>query len=87
MTKQKIIKIVNKNLGYNYNNGVIPYITDKGAEKLLVEFEKEKQELTREIFLLIKSRFYAKGTKDGWELSMSELAFKQIASEHYGVEL
>ena len=95
MTKQEIIKTVNKNLGYNFNNGVIPYITDKGAEKLLEKIEQEKKEQAREIFGKIANTMpaykYDKLSKAEKNLIRNDdfeylFALNAIAKE-YGVEL
>lgn len=81
MTKQKIIEIANKNLGYNYNNGVIPYITDKGAEKLLTEFEKEKKATIKLILLGFQCALDEKQPERAVEETILRIA------ERYGVEL
>ena len=60
---------------------------EKGYADGIKKLEEEKRKLAEEIFLLLQSRFYAEGTSDGWEYSISQLEFEQIALNHFGIDL
>ena len=86
MTKDKIIDIMQKHWhqdGYY----TASFDSDDCAGELLSLTEQEKRKLAKEIFLLLQSRFCAEGTSDGWEYSISKLAFEQIALDNFGIDI
>lgn len=60
---------------------------EKGYADGIKKLKQEKHKLAEKIFLLLQSRFYAEGTCMGWEYSISQLEFEQIALNNFGVDI